>query len=39
MSQSALSPLPEADQQVFLRMLKTLVQANNELSRAPSDGA
>lgn len=34
-----LAPLSEADQQVFLHMLKTLVLANNELSRAPSDGA
>lgn len=32
-----LSPLPAAEQAEFMRMLRTLVQANNELSRAPSD--
>ena len=32
-----LAPLPEADRAAFMRMLQHLVQANNELSRAPSD--
>jgi MarR family transcriptional regulator, lower aerobic nicotinate degradation pathway regulator len=32
-----LSPLSESDQREFMRMIKTLVQANNELSRAPSE--
>ena len=32
-----LSPLPATEQAEFMRMLRTLVQANNELSRAPSD--
>lgn len=31
-----LAPLAAAEQQEFLRMLRTLVDANNELSRAPS---
>lgn len=34
-----LAPLPEAERAEFMRMLRTLVQANNELSRAPSDSA
>lgn len=34
-----LAPLPEHDRAEFMRMLRTLVQANNELSRAPSDAA
>ena len=32
-----LAPLPAADQAVFMDMLRRLVDANNELSRAPSD--
>lgn len=32
-----LAPLPEAEQREFMRMLKTLVDANNELSRAPTE--
>jgi DNA-binding MarR family transcriptional regulator len=32
-----LAPLPAADRAEFMRMLRTLVEANNELSRAPSD--
>lgn len=31
-----LAPLPAAERGPFMRMLRTLVQANNELSRAPS---
>jgi DNA-binding MarR family transcriptional regulator len=31
-----LAPLPAAEQVEFMRMLRTLVTANNELSRAPS---
>jgi hypothetical protein len=31
-----LAPLPKGERAVFMRMLRTLVQANNELSRAPS---
>ena len=34
-----LSPLPKAQRADFLRMLRTLVDANNEMSRAPSDAA
>jgi len=30
-----LAPLSAKEQQTFLRMLKTLVEANNEASRAP----
>jgi DNA-binding MarR family transcriptional regulator len=30
-----LRPLPQAQRQEFLRMLKVLVDANNEASRAP----
>jgi len=33
-----LEPLPKAERMEFMRMLRTLVTANNELSRAPSDG-
>ena len=33
-----LAPLPPAERDSFMRMLRTLVEANNELSRAPSDG-
>jgi DNA-binding MarR family transcriptional regulator len=32
-----LEPLPVRDRGEFLRMLRALVQANNALSRAPSD--
>jgi DNA-binding MarR family transcriptional regulator len=32
-----LAPLPPAEREEFMRMLRTLVRANNELSRAPSD--
>lgn len=32
-----LAPLPAADRVDFMRMLRALVEANNELSRAPSD--
>jgi DNA-binding MarR family transcriptional regulator len=32
-----LQPLPAADRPRFLAMLKTVVEANNDLSRAPSD--
>lgn len=35
--QRMLAPLPEAERAEFMRMLRTLVTANNELSRAPSD--
>lgn len=31
-----LAPLPSADRRQFVRMLKLLVNANNELSRAPA---
>jgi MarR family transcriptional regulator, lower aerobic nicotinate degradation pathway regulator len=34
-----LAPLPAAQRKEFLRMLAVLVDANNELSRAPSDVA
>jgi DNA-binding MarR family transcriptional regulator len=34
-----LEPLPARERATFLRMLRTLVTANNELSRAPSEGA
>ena len=33
-----MAPLPEADRKRFLDMLRTLVEANAESSRAPSDG-
>ena len=32
-----LAPLPKAERAEFMRMLRTLVNANNELSRAPSE--
>lgn len=32
-----LEPLPKAERAEFMRMLKQIVIANNELSRAPSD--
>jgi MarR family transcriptional regulator, lower aerobic nicotinate degradation pathway regulator len=32
-----LEPLPAVERAEFMRMLRTLVTANNELSRAPSD--
>jgi MarR family transcriptional regulator, lower aerobic nicotinate degradation pathway regulator len=32
-----LDPLPPAERSEFMRMLRALVQANNELSRAPSE--
>ncbi|WP_396271000.1 MarR family winged helix-turn-helix transcriptional regulator [Ideonella sp.] len=31
-----LAPLPKTERKEFMRMLRTLVDANNELSRAPS---
>jgi MarR family transcriptional regulator, lower aerobic nicotinate degradation pathway regulator len=34
-----LEPLPKRERAEFLRMLRVLVTANNELSRAPSDAA
>ncbi len=34
-----LAPLPKAQRAEFMRMLRLLVAANNELSRAPSTGA
>jgi len=34
-----LAPLPKAERSEFMRMLRVLVAANNELSRAPSEGA
>jgi MarR family transcriptional regulator, lower aerobic nicotinate degradation pathway regulator len=33
-----LQPLPKRERVEFMRMLQTLVNANNEHSRAPSDG-
>ena len=33
-----LAPLPPGERRQFMRMLKTLVEANNELSRAPTEG-
>jgi len=36
--QRILAPLPAAERPQFLAMLKTVVDANNGLSRAPSDG-
>ncbi len=36
--QRMLEPLPRAERGEFLRMLRVLVEANNELSRAPSEG-
>jgi hypothetical protein len=35
--QRILGPLPQAQQQEFVRMLTVLVAANNEASRAPSN--
>ena len=32
-----LEPLPKGERGEFMRMLRTIVSANNELSRAPSD--
>ena len=32
-----LAPLPKAERAEFMRMLRALVSANNELSRAPSE--
>ncbi|MBL8312836.1 MAG: MarR family transcriptional regulator [Rubrivivax sp.] len=34
-----LAPLPKAERAEFMRMLRVLVDANNELSRAPSSAA
>jgi MarR family transcriptional regulator, lower aerobic nicotinate degradation pathway regulator len=34
-----LEPLPKKERAEFMRMLRVLVSANNELSRAPSDTA
>ncbi len=33
-----LAPLPQQERAVFMRMLRTLVNENNDLSRAPSGG-
>lgn len=33
-----LQPLPQQERAEFMRMLQALVKANNDLSRAPSDG-
>ena len=35
--QRILEPLPSAQRREFMRMLRTLVSANNELSRAPGE--
>ncbi len=35
--QRMLAPLPADDREQFMRMLRTLVESNNEWSRAPSD--
>ena len=35
--QRILKPLPAAERDLFMRMLRKLVDANNELSRAPSE--
>ena len=32
-----LEPLPAAERKLFMKMLRTLVEANNAESRAPSD--
>jgi MarR family transcriptional regulator, lower aerobic nicotinate degradation pathway regulator len=37
--QRMLQPLPPAERAEFMRMLQVLVRTNNELSRAPSEGA
>lgn len=34
-----LAPLPKAERAEFMRMLRVLVDENNDLSRAPSNGA
>ena len=34
-----LAPLPKAERAEFMRMLRVLVEANNDLSRAPSEGS
>jgi hypothetical protein len=34
-----LAPLPKAERAEFMRMLRVLVDANNDLSRAPSSAA
>lgn len=36
--QKILAPLPVSERREFMRMLKVLVEANNELSRAPTEG-
>ena len=36
--QRILAPLPRAERAEFMRMLRVLVNANNEMSRAPSAG-
>jgi DNA-binding MarR family transcriptional regulator len=36
--QRILAPLPPGEREEFMRMLRMLVSANNELSRAPSEG-
>lgn len=36
--QRMLAPLPAAERREFMRMMRTLVAANNALSRAPSEG-
>jgi len=33
-----LAPLPESERPAFMRMLRTLVDANNDASRAPAEG-
>jgi DNA-binding MarR family transcriptional regulator len=35
--QRMLAPLPKAERAEFMRMLRVLVESNNELSRAPSE--
>jgi DNA-binding MarR family transcriptional regulator len=35
--QRILMPLPAAEREAFMRSLRKLVNANNELSRAPSE--
>jgi DNA-binding MarR family transcriptional regulator len=35
--QRILEPLPATERKQFLRMLRTLVETNNALSRAPSE--
>ena len=36
--QRILAPLPRAERAEFMRMLRVLVEGNNESSRAPSEG-